>query len=143
MPNQLGQRRGMMIKAQQRTDKLAMTLSFVCVAHCFFIPSFLVLTSGILSFSLDNEFIHKLIVLLAVPVSIYALTTGYKNHNTISFLPVGILGLLTLILAVVLGESTLGEFGEKALTLGGSILVAYAHFKNYQVCKKLECSCHD
>lgn len=132
-----------MIKAQQRTDKLAMTLSFVCVAHCLFVPSFLILTSGILSFSLDNEFIHKLIVLLAVPVSIYALTTGYKNHNTISFLPVGILGLLTLILAVVLGESTLGEFGEKALTLGGSILIAYAHFKNYQVCKKLECSCHD
>lgn len=132
-----------MIKAQQRTDKLAMTLSFVCVAHCLFVPSFLILTSGILSFSLDNEFIHKLIVLLAVPVSIYALTTGYKNHNTISFLPVGVLGLLTLILAVVLGESTLGEFGEKALTLGGSILVAYAHFKNYQVCKKLECSCHD
>jgi hypothetical protein len=120
-----------------------MTLSFVCVAHCFFVPSFLILTSGILSFSLDNEFIHKLIVLLAVPVSIYALTTGYKNHNTISFLPLGILGLLTLILAVVLGESTLGEFGEKALTLSGSILVAYAHFKNYQVCKKLECSCHD
>ena len=143
MPNQLGQRTGMMIKAQQRTDKLAMTLSIVCVAHCFFVPSFFILTSGILSFSLDNEFIHKLIVLLAVPVSIYALTTGYKNHNTISFLPVGILGLLTLILAVVLGESTLGEFGEKALTLGGSILVAYAHFKNYQVCKKLECSCHD
>tara|TARA_B110000003_G_scaffold85470_1_gene87481 strand:+ start:1741 stop:2172 length:432 start_codon:yes stop_codon:yes gene_type:complete len=143
MPNQLGQRTGMMIKAQQRTDKLAMTLSIVCVAHCFFVPSFLILTSGIHSFSLDNEFIHKLIVLLAVPVSIYALTTGYKNHNTISFLPVGILGLLTLILAVVLGESTLGEFGEKALTLGGSILVAYAHFKNYQVCKKLECSCHD
>ena len=71
-----------MIKTQLASDKFAMTISMACVAHCFFTPTFLILTSGIFSFSLDNEFVHKLIVLIAVPVSIYALSLGYKNHKT-------------------------------------------------------------
>ena len=131
-----------MIKTQYTTDKFAMALSLACAAHCFFTPSYLILTSGFLSFSVDNEFIHALILLVATPISIYALFVGYRNHKTFSFLPVGILGLFLLLSAVLLGESMLGEFGEKAWTLSGSILVAYSHFKNYNLCKNLDCSCH-
>ena len=86
---------------------------------------------------------HKMTLLLAVPISIFALIMGYKNHKTISFLPIGILGLLILILAVLLGERVLGEYGEKGLTLLGSIFVTYSHFKNHQVCINLDCSCHE
>ena len=131
-----------MIKTQYTTDKFAMALSLACAAHCFFTPSFLILTSGFLSFSINNEFIHTLILLVAAPVSIYALVVGYRNHKTLSYLPVGVLGLLMLFSAVLLGESMLGEFGEKSLTLLGSILIAYSHFKNYKICKTLDCSCH-
>ena len=131
-----------MIKTQYTTDKFAMALSLACAAHCFFTPSFLILTAGFLSFSVDSEFIHALILLVAAPISIYALVVGYRNHKTFSFLPVGILGLFLLLSAVLLGESMLGEFGEKAWTLSGSILVAYSHFKNYNLCKNLDCSCH-
>ena len=131
------------IKSQYVSDKFAMGLSLACVLHCFFVPSFLILTSGMLSVSLDNEFVHKLLVLVAVPISSFALIKGYKYHKTFSFISFGILGLVALILAVVLGESILGEFGEKGLTLLGSILVAYSHFKNYKLCIELDCSCHD
>ena len=131
------------IKSQYVSDKFAMGLSLACVLHCFFVPSFLILTSGMLSVSLNNEFVHKLLVLVAVPISSFALIKGYKYHKTFSFLTFGILGLVTLILAVVLGESNLGELGEKGLTLLGSILVAYSHFKNYKLCIELDCSCHD
>ena len=131
------------IKLQYVSDKFAMGLSLACVLHCFFVPSFLILTSGMLSVSLDNEFVHKLLVLVAVPISSFALIKGYKYHKTFSFISFGILGLVALILAVLLGESNLGELGEKGLTLLGSILVAYSHFKNYKMCIKLDCSCHD
>ncbi len=131
------------IKHQYASDKFAMGLSLACVLHCFFVPSFLILTSGMLSVSLNNEFVHKLLVLVAVPISSFALIKGYKYHKTFSFLSFGILGLVALILAVLLGESNLGELGEKGLTLLGSILVAYSHFKNYKMCIKLDCSCHD
>ena len=112
-----------MLKTQMNSDKVAVTLSAACVIHCFFAPSFIILTSGILSISIDNEFVHYLILLVAVPVSIFALYLGYKNHKNLSFLPFGIIGLFTLISAVLLGEAALGEMGERALTLLGSLLV--------------------
>ena len=132
-----------MIKTQLTTDKFEMTISFACVMHCFFVPSFIILSSGIFPLALDNELVHKLIVLIAVPVSVFSLYLGYKNHKTFSFIPAGILGLVLLILAVALGEAALGELGEKSLTLMGSMLVAYAHFKNHQICKQLDCECHE
>ncbi len=102
------------------------------------------MSAGFLSFSIDNELIHRSVVLLAVPISVCALSLGYKNHKMTSFLPAGVFGLLLLILAVVLGESGLGVLGEKALTLLGSILTVYAHYKNHQACRALDCSsCHE
>ncbi|MDA9675674.1 MerC domain-containing protein [Pseudomonadota bacterium] len=132
-----------MIKTQQTTDKFAITLSLVCVLHCFFFPAFVIFTSGFISLSIDNEFVHKLLVLTAVPLIIFALTLGYKNHKSIAPIPIGILGLLIFISAVILGEDNIGEFGEKMLTLLGSMLVAYSHFKNYKICKNLDCACHE
>ena len=132
-----------MFKTQLMSDRLAMTLSFACTIHCFFVPSFIILTSGFLSFSIDNEFIHYSILLLAVPISFYALISGYFNHMTILFLPVGITGLLVLTVAVLLGEAVIGELGEKLLTLFGSIMVIYAHYGNHRACKALDCNCHD
>ena len=132
-----------MIKTQQTTDKFAITLSLVCVIHCFFFPAFVIFTSGFLSLSIDNEFVHKLLVFTAVPLSIFAIILGYKNHQSITPIPIGIFGLLMFISAVILGEDNLGELGEKILTLLGSMLIAYAHFKNYQICKNFDCACHE
>ena len=33
--------------------------------------------------------------------------------------------------------------GEKSLTLLGSLFVIYAHYKNHQICKELNCDCHN
>lgn len=133
----------MSIKSQLNTDKAAMSLSLICVAHCFFAPSFIILSSAFASFTVDNEFIHKFILFVAVPVSVYALHAGYKNHKETSFILIGAIGLISLILAVSLGEMLLGEIGEKSMTLIGSILVAYAHLRNHQLCKELDCTCHE
>ena len=125
------------------SDKVAVTLSTACVLHCFFAPSFIILTSGFLSISIDNELVHYLILLLAVPISSFALYLGWKNHKNTSFLPFGIIGLLALVAAVLMGEAMLGEAGERAITLLGSLLVAYSHYRNHQECKAVECdSCH-
>ena len=132
-----------MLKTQMNSDKVAVTLSTACVLHCFFAPSFIILTSGFLSISIDNEFVHYLILLLAVPISSFALYLGWKNHKNTSFLPFGIIGLLALVTAVLMGEAMLGEAGERAITLLGSLLVAYSHYRNHQECKAVECdSCH-
>tara|TARA_Y100000741_G_scaffold3633_1_gene3055 strand:+ start:546 stop:944 length:399 start_codon:yes stop_codon:yes gene_type:complete len=132
-----------MFRAQLMNDRLAMALSSACAIHCFLTPSFVLLTSGLISFSFDNEFVHNLILFVAVPISLYALISGYSNHKIFYLLPIGIVGLSALVLAVAMGETLLGELGEKSLTLIGSFLVVFAHFKNHQVCKELDCECHD
>ena len=130
-------------ESQLKVDKWAMTLSFICALHCLLVPSFFILTSGFFALSIDNEFIHNLILLAALPISSYALISGYNSHNTLSYLYIGFSGLLMLISAVLMNEILFGEFGEKFLTTLGSILVIYAHYKNYQTCKNLDCSCHE
>ena len=92
----------MSIKSQLRSDKAAVSLSLLCVAHCFLAPSFIILSSAVASFTIDNEFIHKFILFVAVPISIYALYTGYKNHKDFSYIPMGIFGLIALVVSRVL-----------------------------------------
>ena len=128
---------------QKISDKFAISLSAVCAAHCFFVPVFLVLFSSFESIQYDNELIHFLFLLMTVPISFFALTLGLKNHKKSSFFIIGITGLIILILALILGQEILGELGEKLVTLFGSIIVVFAHFKNYQTCIQIECSCHD
>ena len=132
-----------MIKTQLTTDKLAMSLSTICVLHCFLTPSFLILTSGIFAFTIDNEFVHGLILFLAVPISLLALLMGYKNHQTSAFFAIGCLGLLVLLVTFLLGEETLGVIFERLLTLSGSSLLIFAHYNNHQTCKQLDCDCHE
>ena len=131
------------MNTQVRADKLSISLSLACMIHCLLMPSFLILTSGFLALSIDNELIHKVFLIIVLPVSLYALITGYNNHKILSYLYIGILGLWLLIFAVFFGEGVFGEFTEKTLTLLGSLIVASSHYKNYKACKELDCSCHD
>ena len=130
------------MNTQLFTDKLAISLSAVCVLHCLFMPSFLILSSWFAAFSIDNEFIHYAILIVAIPVSAFALIRGFKNHKKLSYFVNGFFGLSLLVFAVLAAGIT-GEIGEKSLTLLGSLFVIYAHFKNHQICKELNCDCHN
>ena len=128
---------------QEYSDKTAISLSALCLVNCLLVPSFLVFLSGYISLSYNNELIHYAILFIAIPVSIYALIAGVKNHSSYTYLYLGLLGILTLILAVTLGVQMWGEAGEKILTTIGALLVAISHFKNYRLCREVECdSCH-
>ena len=131
------------MNTQVKADKLFITLSMACMIHCLLMPSFLILTSGVLALSIDNELIHKVFLIIVLPVSLYALITGYQNHKIPSYLYLGISGLWLLFFAVFFGEGVFGEFTEKSLTLIGSMIVASSHYKNYKACKELACECHE
>ena len=128
---------------QLRSDKFAISLSLVCVAHCFFVPSFIILSSGLYVTAIDHELVHNLILFFAVPVSLLALSLGYKNHGKSLYFLVGLIGLVILCGAVFIGEPLYGETGERLFTLAGSLLVVFAHYKNHQVCKEINCDCHE
>ena len=128
---------------QEYSDKTAISLSALCLVHCLLVPSFLVFLSGYVSLSYNTELIHYAILFIAIPVSIYALITGVRNHKSFSFLYLGLIGIISLILAITLGAQIWGEVGEKVLTTVGALLVAISHFKNYRLCREVECDdCH-
>ncbi|MDO6446621.1 MerC domain-containing protein [Colwellia sp. 1_MG-2023] len=123
-------------------DKSAVTLSLLCVVHCLALPLITVLVPSIIANALNQELFHLMMVVCVLPVSIYALTMGCRNHNKFSIGVYGALGLITLVSAFVFGESHLGEMGEKGLTTLGAIIIAFAHIKNYQLCNKTNnCAC--
>ena len=127
---------------QTLTDKAAIGLSALCAIHCLVSPLLIVLLPSLTALQLDNEAFHLWMVVAVVPTSVYALTMGCKQHKRYHLLTYGLIGLSCLILAVVLGESLLGEAGEKILTVLGAVFIAYGHYQNYRLCQRKDsCSC--
>jgi hypothetical protein len=130
------------MKSQLRSDKFAMSFSAICMVHCLFAPSLIILSYSSLALTVESELIHKAILLLTIPVSIFAISLGYKNHSNNSIIYTGIAGLTILISALLIGES-IGENAELILTIIGSLMVIACHYRNYRICKKINCDCHD
>ena len=130
------------MKTNPTTDKFAAGLSIACALHCLLVPSFFIVTSGALTLSIDNESIHWAILFLAIPISTYALISGVLNHNDYGVFLLGLAGIGVLI-TTALSESFLTETSVTIFTLLGSALVVYAHTRNFQLCKELDCDCHD
>lgn len=123
-------------------DKIAISLSSLCMAHCLIFPLLASLLPSFLALGLHTETFHLLMVVSVIPTSIYALSLGCKKHAQASVFFIGLTGLCCLILAFALGSSVLTEAGEKALTLTGALIIAIAHVKNFKLCQQHEkCAC--
>lgn len=131
---------------QKPVDIIAISLSAMCTIHCLALPLIVVLLPSLAALDLENEAFHLWMVLAVLPSSAFALGLGCKKHQRYRLLIIGLVGLSLLLLAVILGESHLSEFWEKALTLSGAAVIALAHIKNYTLCeaqsKNCECSEH-
>ena len=130
------------MKSQLTSDKFAMSFSAICLIHCLFAPSLIILSYSSLALTIESELIHKVILLITIPVSIFAISLGYKNHSNNSIIYMGIAGLTILISALLIGEN-IGENAELVLTMIGSLMVIYCHYRNYKICKEVNCDCHE
>ena len=128
--------------SQAISDRLAMTLPFACILHCLFMPAFLITSLTFASIEFSDELLHYSILFLAIPVSLFALLSGKKNHNNNLIFIVGILGLTVLFSAIFSEGNFYGVPLETLLTIIGSMIVITAHYKNYQICQQLDCDCH-
>ena len=131
-----------MYKTQENSDRFAMGISMACVIHCFFAPSLIVMSYGFLSFSVDSEIVHLVLLLTTIPISLFALGLGYKNHKVLLYLLIGITGLSVLTAAYLL-EDVFSQPLERFVTSLGASIIALSHFKNYKKCKEIQCNCHD
>lgn len=122
-------------------DATAISLSALCTIHCLMLPLIVSWLPAAIVTTMQNEVFHVFMVLLVIPLSLFALFMGCKKHKNYSVLSLGGIGLLFLISAVLFGHDYLGEVGEKAITVIGSGFIATSHFLNYYLCGKKENDC--
>jgi len=112
-------------------DKAAVGLSTFCAIQCLTLPLMLAFlpTLSWLSIIADETF-HLWLLMAVLPVSFFALATGYVVHKNSSIVVLGLTGILLLDSAVIIGHDLLGESGEVILTVIGSVLVTVGHIGN-------------
>ena len=132
-----------LIDAQKVSDKVSIGISALCLLHCLLFPSFMILLSSFISVSLNSELIHYMLLFLVVPVSSFALIVGLNNHKNSFIFFIGLSGLAILVSALFIELPIKTISGEILLTIIGSLLITFSHYKNYKLCDHLECDCHE
>lgn len=117
-------------------DKFAIGFSALCVIHCFATPVLLLLLPAATLANLNPEAFHFWMVVAVIPTSIYAFSLGCQKHRQLHIAVIALVGLVTLVSSVILGEHVLGEIGEKVVTTIGAAIIAYAHYQNFTLCKQ-------
>ena len=136
------------------TDKLSICLSLCCILHCIALPVVIILIPSISSFWINDENVHIFLVLLAVPISLFAMLKSLKKHNNYKCIVLAVLGLLLLVAAIFMhdiglnGEhvqeehghdehSGIGETLETIFTVTGGLVLLGAHLLNIRIRQKL------
>lgn len=112
-------------------DKVAIGLSALCTIHCLILPFVLVAFPALTTlFVFDNEVFHFWLLFGVIPISLFALISGFAHHRNMFIVGLTGTGLCLLITALLIGHETAGESAEVILTVLGSILIATGHFYN-------------
>ncbi len=128
------------IKLQQLGDNTAIGLSILCIVHCLFLPVFFFVFPSIsIFFSSGDETFHQWLLYSIVSISLFALIMGYIHHHSYKLMIFASFGLSLLIFAVIAGHEI--KYGEAILIVTGSLIIAYVHFKNYQLRLQKQCNC--
>lgn len=119
----------------RRLDSVAIGISVVCLVQCLATPLLLIFLPVLGGSVLHGEAFHRLLVWFILPTSVIAFALGCWQHRRWSVLVPASLGLALIIVAAVLGYARLGAAWETAITLSGAMLLAWAHLRNYRLCR--------
>ena len=100
------------MKLQKATDFAAIGLSVLCIVHCLVLPLTFVLFPAFTLAAMTSESFHLWILLGILPLSVIALSVGYKHHRDIKVLQISLPGLLLVMSAPLFENVTLGEYLE-------------------------------
>ncbi len=145
---------------KQFSDKLSICLSICCILHCIALPVVILLIPSVASFWINDENVHIILVLLAIPISLFAMGKSLRIHHNYKCISLAVIGLLLLVLAIFMhdigfgGEHVLAEHGdhdehsdhnehsglgeslEIAFTVLGGLILLSAHIFNVRITNK-------
>ena len=106
-----------------RLDLYAAGLSTLCVLHCVALPV-LVALMPVVAQAADNELVHRLLVVAAVPVSLRVIWKTRPLSGNRPFVSAALVGLGLLLLAAFIEAA---EPYEEPITVAGGVLLSSAH----------------
>jgi len=104
-------------------DLFATALSALCLVHCLALPLLMSALAVSLPFA-ENEAIHKVLVLLAAPATIWVMRQSRSMANQRAFRAVAGLALALLFASAFLEPL---ESVEEPVTIAGALLLGSAH----------------
>lgn len=109
-------------------DGAAVALSVLCLVHCLALP--LVIAGLPFLAGFDDSHLHAQMLVVVLPLSMFALGIGYRRHRTMRVVVVGVAGMLLLTIGGTIAHDNYGLVADRILTISGALTLATAHFFN-------------
>ena len=148
---------------EQFSDKLSICISVCCILHCIALPLIIIILPTVSSYWINDENVHIVLVLFAVPISIFAMAKSLRKHHSYKCIALALIGLLLLVVAIFMhdigfiddhgeqhfdddnvaeehGHDEHGGLGEKLemiFTVLGGLILFFAHYLNIKMIKKI------
>ena len=135
----LGFRQEQMKNSQSTLDVTAVGLSLLCITHCLLSLMPLLILPSLAATLLNDERFHFGIVFLVLPISLLALVMGLRKHGQYSVPITGACGICLLLIVLIIGEESIGEIGEATLTGAATLMVGFAHVRNFLLSRSQDC----
>ena len=111
-----------------RVDAAAISLSSLCFIHCLALP-LLASSLPLMGVVAEAEWVHKVLVLFAIPVSAYALLQTQRGWGRVLFTMLAVFGV-SLLVAGAFVEAF--HDLETQLTVVGALTLMAAHIFRWQ-----------
>ena len=94
---------------KQFSDKLSICLSLCCILHCIALPVIILMIPSFVSSWINNEKVHVILVLFAVPISLFAMAKSLRVHHNYKCISLAVIGLSLLIGAIFMHDINFGS----------------------------------
>ena len=94
---------------QQFSDKLSICLSLCCILHCIALPVIILMIPSFASLWINNEKVHVILVLFAVPISLFAMAKSLRVHHNYKCISLALMGLSLLVGAIFMHDINFGS----------------------------------
>ena len=93
---------------KQFSDKLSICLSLCCILHCIALPVIILMIPSFASLWINNEKVHVILVLFAVPISLFAMAKSLRVHHNYKCISLAVIGLSLLVGAIFMHDINFG-----------------------------------
>ena len=94
---------------KQFSDKLSICLSLCCILHCIALPVIILMIPSFASLWINNEKVHVILVLFAVPISLFAMAKSLRIHHNYKCISLAVIGLSLLVVAIFMHDINFGS----------------------------------